>query len=441
MNPSTRLLTLVLGFAAATELVAANWPHWRGPNYDGSSPEKNLPVNFSRTNNVAWVTPLPGPSAATPVIWGDHVFVSSTDRQSNSLRALALDRKSGRILWNAAVAEGYRQDDRSTLASPSPVTDGQRVFFYYGNGDLAAFDFAGKKLWARQLGPFAFLWTYSTSPTLHDGKLLIQVLQRDEPVRGRGHAPGDNDSYLLALDPATGQELWRHIRPSDAVMESREAFTTPIPCRHAGRDVIVVAGGDCITGHDPQDGAELWRWGTWNPGRIGHWRLVPSPVAGEGMALAAVPKGGAIYAVKFGGQGKLDDSWIAWKTGEREISTDVSTPAYYQGRFYVLNSDKRIIARVDPATGKADWVGDLGTRLKLEASPTVADGKIYVQNFRGEVFIVAADREFKLLNTIAMGDPEDNDNRASVAVAQGNLFLRTGSRLYCIGAPAASATK
>lgn len=430
----TLALTLVL---AGAESRAADWPHWRGPDFSGSTTAPQLPVEFSRTNNVRWVTPLPGPSAATPIISGDRVFISSTDLQSNTLHALALERKSGRILWNHRVASGYRIDERSNLASPSPVTDGKTVFFYYGTGDLVAFDFAGKKLWARNIqqdyGDFAFNWTYSTSPTLHAGRLYIQVLQRNEPVHGRGRA--DAESYLLALDPGTGKELWRHVRPSDAVMESREAFSTPIPFRHGGQDVMLITGGDCVSGHDPKDGTELWRWGTWNPSRISHWRLVPSPVAGDGVVLAAAPKGAPIYAIKLGGRGKLDDSGIAWKSGERESSSDVSTPAYYQGRFYVMNSDKRILTRVDPATGKADWIGELPTRIKIEASPTVADGKIYVQNFRGEVFIMAAEKEFKLLNTIPMGDPDDNDNRASIAIADSQLFIRTGGHLYCIGAP------
>src|SRR5262249_42018181 len=154
---------------------------------------------------------------------------------------------------------------------------------YYGTGNLAAFDFAGKKIWARNLskdyGPFAYQWTYGASPTVFEGKLFIQVLQRDVPVRGRGRSDGPIDSYVLALDPKTGKELWRHVRPCDAVMESREAYSTPIPFEYERRKELLIAGGDCISGHNLDDGKELWRWGTWNPTRIGHWRLVPSPVA------------------------------------------------------------------------------------------------------------------------------------------------------------------
>lgn len=434
-SPAYIVATLLVGLAG--NLPAQNWANWRGPNYDGSTTAKNLPVEFSKTNGVKWVADLPGPSAATPIIWGDQVFVSSTDVKTRTLRAMALDRKSGQVLWNHEIAQGFSQDNRSNLASPSPVTDGERVIFFYGTGDLVAFDFAGKQLWARNIqkeyGQFAFQWTFSTSPLLFDGKLILQVLQRDVPANGRGRKDGPNDSYLLALEPATGKEIWKHIRPSEARAESLEAFTTPTPFTHAGRTELLVAGGDCVSGHDPKTGAELWRWGTWNPTRITHWRLVPSPVAAAGIVLAAAPKGAPVYAVKLGGKGTLDDTSLAWTSAEREVSSDVSTPAFADGKFYVLNSDKKILARVDPATGKADWLGELGTRVKLESSPTIADGKIYMQNFKGEVFVVAAAPEFKILHVAAMGDAEDNDLRSGVAIAYDQLFIRTGTKLYCVG--------
>ncbi len=418
-------------------LGAENWPHWRGPHFNGSSTEQKLPPTFSKTNNVQWVAPLPGPAAATPIIWGDRVFISSTDLRTKTLHAFALDRRTGKELWNHEIAPGFNLDDKSNLASPSPVTDGELVCFLYGTGDLVAFDFSGKKLWARNLqkdyGQFAYQWTYGASPTLFDGKLFIQVLQRDVAVHGRGRKDGPNDSYLLALAPKSGQEIWKHIRPSEAHEESHEAYSTPIPFEHAGRQEILITGGDCISGHSLTDGAEFWRWGSWNPNRITHWRLVPSPVTGGDVVLACAPKGSPVFAVKAGSKGALDDSGLAWTIQDREVSSDVGTPLFYQGRFYVLNGDKKNIARIDPATGKADWIGDLGTRVKIESSPTGADGKIYFQNFRGEVFVVAAAAEFKLLHVAAMGDEDDNDLRSTVAVAQGGLFIRTGSKLYCVG--------
>jgi len=417
---------------------AENWGHWRGPHFNGSSTEQNLPSEFSKTNNVKWGADLPGTSAATPIIWNDSVFVSSGDDHAKAMRALCLDRKSGKVLWNQEVGVGYNLDEKSNFASPSPVTDGKIVVFYYGNGDLAAFDFTGKKLWARNLqkdyGQFAYQWTYGASPTLYQEKLFIEVLQRDQPVHGRGRTDGPIDSYLLALDPTTGKELWKHVRPSEAKMESHEAYSTPIPFENNGRTELLIAGGDAITGHDPRTGDELWRWSTWNPTFITHWRLVPSPVTGGGVVLVCAPKGAPVYAFKTGAKGKQEDSVIGWKSSEREVTSDVATPLFYKGRFYILKGEPRAaISRVEPATGKVDWTGQLDTRIKIECSPTAADDKIYFQNFRGEVFVVAAVDQFKLLGTIQMGDEGDDQLRSCIAISQGELFIRTGHKIYCVG--------
>jgi outer membrane protein assembly factor BamB len=437
MNPLKSSLTaggLIALLISPTH--AANWPHWRGPNFNGSSTEQKLPDDFSKTNNVKWVAPMPGPSASTPIVWGDHVFLSSTDLRTKTLRAIALDRKTGKVLWHHEVAPGFSLDDSSNFASPSPVTDGTLAVFCYGTGDLAAFDFGGKKLWSRNLqidyGQFAYQWIYGASPTLFDGMLYIQVLQRDVPVHGRGCKDGPCESYLLALNPKSGKELWRHVRPSDAPQEAKEAYSTPIPFEHKGQVEILITGGDCITGHDAKTGRELWRWGTWNTARVSSWRLVPSPVASGQVALACAPKGAPVFAVKHGGKGTLDNSWVGWKSDEHEISSDVATPLFYQGRFYVLNGERKILARVDPATGEPDWIGKLESRPKIESSPTGADGKIYFQDFRGTVFVVEAGKQFKLLRTIPMGDDGEDRVRSTIAVAQGNLFIRTGSKLYCI---------
>ena len=422
---------------AALPLRAENWPQWRGPFFDGSTTDKGVPATFSKTENVKWVADLPGPSAATPIVWNDHVFVSSVDQKAGTLQAICLDRATGKVLWKHDTGTGLGLDDKSNFSSPSPVTDGKRVWFYYGNGQLTAFDFTGKEVWSRNIqkdyGQFAYQWTYGSSPTLYAGRLYVQVLQRNVPVHGRGRTDGPIDSFLLALDPQTGKEIWKVVRPNDAREESKESYSTPIPYTFNNRAELLITGGDCITGHDPDNGRELWRWGTWNPNKITHWRLVPSPVAGGGVALACGPKGAPIFAVRAGATGNADGSGLAWKSSDREISTDVSTPLFYEGRFYVLNSDRKTLSRVVPETGKVEWTGETGSQAKIESSPTAADGRIYFMNFRGDVFVVQAGEEFKLLHKTAMGDENDNDLRSSIAIANGCLFIRTGSKLYCVG--------
>lgn len=424
--------------SAGGSLFAAQWPQWRGPNFDGSAEAKNLPVTFTRTENVVWSAPMPGPSAATPVILGDRVFVSSVDAETRSTVALCLDRRTGEVLWRHKILDGDRLDNRSNYSAPSPVAGDRLVWFFYGNGELVCFEHGGREVWRRNLqkdyGAFAFQWTFSATPLLHDGTLYVQVLQRDVPVNGRGRTDGPIESYLLALNPETGRELWRHVRPNEAKAESKESYSTPIPFTHHGRAEILISGGDDITGHDPKTGRELWRWGTWNEQRIGHWRLVPSPVAGGGVVLACGPKGAPVFAVKAGLSGRLDNSAIAWSSTDREVSTDVSTPLFYRGRFYILNSDRRTLACVEPAIGKVLWTGEYPTRSKIEASPTAADGKIFVMNHAGEVFVAEAGDAFKVLHSAKLAEDGERDLRASIAIADDRLFVRTDTKLYCLGA-------
>jgi outer membrane protein assembly factor BamB len=432
------LLTTIFFGTTGAPLHGGDWPQWRGPHFNGAAIERRLPSRFSPTENVRWSVELPGASAATPIVMRDRVFISSVDERAQTLLAMCFEASTGRLLWKKPTGEGISRDRRSNYAAPSPVTDGERVWFFYSNGQLICFDLDGQELWSRNIqddyGPFAFLWTFSSSPLLYRDRLYLQVLQRDVPVGGRGLTDRPNRSYLLALEPKTGAELWRQIRPSEAREESREAFSTPIPFTHEGREEILIAGGDAITGHHPETGREFWRWGTWNPTRINHWRLVPSPVTGPGVVLVCAPKGGAVYAVKAGGEGELSDDELAWQSQDREVSSDVPTPLFYKNRFYVLNRDRKTISSVEPGTGRVLWTGDLKSRPVFEASPTAADDKIYFMNQEGEAFVVSArDDSFQLLHRVSMGGPDDGSVRSSIAIAGGNLFIRTDRMLYCVG--------
>lgn len=437
------LLFLTLGCSVAG---AGDWPNWRGPTFNGASQEKGIPATFSPAENVLWSAPLPGPAASTPVVWGDSVFVSTTNEKEEKLLGLCLDRKTGAVKWSKEIGKGFRQDDRSTFAGPSPVTDGERVVFFFGTGDMAAFSLDGKPLWTRQIqsdyGSFAFLWTFSSSPLLHDGRLILQVLQRDTSFEGhgalRGKPGGNNESYLLALDPATGKEQWRVVRPAPAKAESLESFATPVPHTFNGRSQILIAGGDILTGNDPATGKELWRTVSWNPEGISHWRLVPSPVAGDGIILACAPKRAPVYAVKAGASGEVKTGDMAWISGDevnsQHVSSDVATPLFYQNRFYVMNSDRKALTAVDPKTGKLFWEYRVEGGAKIECSPTAADGRIYFMDQRGRVTVVAAGDEAKLLHQADFGDQGQKDIRSSIAIAHGCLFIRTNTALYCVGA-------
>ncbi len=432
MKTKTNLFVLGILFALQSAF-AANWPFWRGPNFNGATDEKNLPTTWSETENVAWKTPLPGQSGSSPVIWDDTIFVSSPDAEKN-LNLFCINRKDGSIRWKKQVGIGDRSaGPRSNMTSPSPVTDGKIVVALYGTGDLAAFDFSGKELWKRSLtqefGKFAIMWLYGSSPLLYEGKLYIQVLQTTPVPEGYTHAVDGNpnrDSFLLCVDPPTGKDLWRQIRTNDARMESKESYSSPIPFEGPNGKEILVLGGACLTGHDAKTGKELWRAGGLNPKDDPYWRIVPSPVSGDGILLASAPKRDPVYAFKAGGKGDITTSGLAWKLTENP--TDWATPLYYKDTFYVLDGDRHLLTRLKPKTGEKVNQAKIEVREPIWSSPTGADNKIYLINESGTAFVLNAD-DLNVLSTIKMGEAPV---RSSIVAAQGELFIRTAQSLYCI---------
>jgi len=433
----SRTLSLLLALTCSLAF-AGNWPNWRGPSYDGSSEETNLPAAWSETENVAWATELPGPGEATPVVWGDRVFVSSADRDGTALHALCLSVGNGKVLWQKTVAEVVRRAPNNSMACPSPVTDGKRAYFLFGTGNLAAFDMEGKEVWARGLetdfGRFSVKWGYGSSPLLYDGKLYVQVLRREQPYEWSGQGEWPTDSFLLALDADTGKDVWKHVRKPAGVDENQDAYSTPVLFQHDGRTEIIVAGGDCVTGHDPATGRELWRL-DYNLNGAAMWRLVTSPVPGDGLVYGVRPRGGnALFAIPAGRTGTVAGDELAWTYDP--FTPDVCVPLLYQGRLYVLADGKRVLSCLDPKTGEQLWQGELdqdgqrgGGRGVFRASPLGADGKVYVMDEAGEVTVLAAGDEFKVLSRIQMGGGK---NRSSIVAAQGRLFVRTSEKLYCI---------
>ncbi len=411
-----------------------NWAQWRGPYFNGSTTEKNLPGDWSKTNNVAWVAPMPGYSGATPVIWADYVFVCSPDAQKNLL-LICLDRKDGKVRWQKMVATGDREKGRNNMASPSPVTDGKSVFVLFGTGDMAAYDFSGNELWKRDLGKeygkFSINWLYGSSPLLYNDKLYVEVLQRTpvpEDYRAAQDGNPKREPFLLCLDPKTGKTLWRHVRPTDAVSEAQEAYSTPIPNNGPNGTEILLVGGDYTTAHSPDTGEELWRCGGLNDGHEEFWRIVPSPVVADGMVIACGPKHDPVLGIKDGGHGLVTETNIAWRF--KQYPSDCVTPLFYENKLFVLDGDRQMMTCLDPKTGEKKWQGNLGVREIFRASPAGADGKIYCLSEGGTVVILDAGAEFKILATIRMGE---SPVRSSIAISQGQLFIRTARNLYCVG--------
>lgn len=430
------LQTLVLLTLATVAVHAENWPQWRGPALNGTSPETGLPTTWTR-DTVKWTAPMPGPSGASPIVWGDTVFVVSPDADKN-LALIALNRKDGKVLWQKQVATGDITKGRANMASPSPVTDGKTVYVVFGTGDIAALDFSGKILWSRNLsseyGRLSFNWIYGSSPLLFQGRLYLQVLQRNPaPADYPGQAGGDpaRESFLLCIDPATGKNIWKVTRTTTAHDESQESFGTPVPAvGKDGKVQLLITGGDCITAHDPATGAELWRGYGLNPTQRGDMRMVPSPVSVDGLAIAAGPKKGPLLAFKMDMKGDISESGLAWRFDERH-TPDVCTPVYYNGKLFVLDGDSHTLSALDPKTGEKKWQGEIPTRAVVRSSPVAADGKLYFIDERNNVLVVGAGDKFEVLANNAMGDSEGT--RATIAISQGDLFIRTPQAVYCVG--------
>jgi len=425
-----------------------NWNNWRGPNFNGSSnTTQSLPIKFDSNTLVKWEFELPGPSAGTPIVNGNFVFVSSikvNDESSGKgdLLAFCFERESGKLLWRRNAGSGYRPggedgfdyqlDSRSNYASPSPVTDGERVIFFFGNGDLVSYLLDGSEEWRRNIqedyGDFCFQWTFSSSPTLFEKKLYLPVLQRDQQAHGRGNASAK--SYILCMNPQNGKTVWKHNRPSIAKMESLESFGTIIPHKNQ----LLIAGGDVLTGHDPRSGKELWRWGTWNPNHKEQWwRLVPSPVVGDGVILVCAPKKAPVFAIKDGLKGTHEgENGLSWQTqNEPSLTSDVPTPLFFENKFFILSDLRKALSRVDPKSGKVEWKLELPGKYKWRSSPTGGDGKIYIMNHNGDVLVVSS-QTGKILHLAEMGSTYDDNTRSSIAIAGNQLFIRTNKILYCI---------
>lgn len=410
-------------------LLAENWPNWRGPYYNGSANANHLPMEFTNSKNVLWKTPMPGASAATPIVWENRIFVSSVDERTSELVSMAIDRTNGEIVWQKPVGHAFGEQRRHNESSPSAVTDGRHVYFLYGTGDLICFDMDGNRQWSRNLQndheSFEIQFGYGSSPLLYQNRLYVLVLQRNK-ISQKTNSP--KDSFLLAIDPKTGKDLWKHIRPSDARLETLEAYTTPIPHRIDDRNEIVVFGADYATGHDPATGNEMWRWGGYNPRKIPHWRIVPSPVTGAGHIFVAAPKREPLFAIPAGKSGTLNFEDFQWKLDKNP--PDVCTPLFYNDKLYVFDGDRFVLTALDPKTGEPLWSGETGGKVVYRSSPTGGDGKIYVMNEEGMVVVVQADAE--QYTELYRYNFDEGPCRSSIAISNNQLFIRTAEHLYCI---------
>jgi outer membrane protein assembly factor BamB len=420
---SARAVAIVAFLAAAGSVASApraaadNWPQWRGPAATGASAETGLPARWSETENVAWKLAMPARSGSTPIVWERHVFLSVGE--GDELWLWAVDRDTGDVLWKRRLGAENVMTRKQNMSSPSPVTDGERVWVLTGTGVVKAFDFAGNELWGRDLvadhGKFGLNWGYASSPLLAGDVVVVQVLHGMKT---------DDPSYLIALDGATGATRWRVERPTDARMESPDAYTTPALLAAAAGTQIVISGGNYVTGHDPKTGRELWRGGGLNPSDAPMYRVVASPVV-VGDLVYVPSRVTPLLVYRAGGEGDVTASHLAWSL---ERGPDVPTPAIDGDHLYVLR-DQGTLSCYRATTGEPVWVDQRVAAGTYSASPVHADGKVYVTNEEGVTTVVrGSGAPFEVLAENRL----DGYTLSSLAVSGGRIFLRTETHLYCI---------
>ena len=413
------LLSASAALAAATAAPANDWPHWRGPDGNGVSEETGVPIRWSTTENVHWKLDLPGRSGATPIITGDRIFVNVTD--GGAIGLWAVDRRTGGILWTFHLGDGNEQLMKGNRANPSPVTDGENLWVMNGHGLLRRFDLDGNEIWIRDIqrdhGAWGLLWGYGSSPVLHEDSLYVQVLHGFYT---------DDPSYLLRIDKETGRTIWRTERPTRAIRESPDSYTTPAVVATESGFELVVTGGDVVTGHDLASGRELWRLEGMNPRNRRDYRMVASPVV-EGDIVVAPTRVRPLTVLRAGGRGDVTESHRMWTT---DFGPDVPTPVTDGTYLYVVR-DNGVVHCFDLRTGEEIYGRQRLRNGTYSASLVLADGNLYATSEDGVTSVFRAGPEFELL---AENDL-DGYTLSSPAIVNGQIFLRTDFALWAIGQP------
>jgi outer membrane protein assembly factor BamB len=399
--------------------LSANWPAWRGPTRDGVSTETSLPLKWSQSENIAWKLPLPQWSGATPIIWDDTIFLNVAEADGNHLSLWAVERSSGKPKWKRPLGGGNHRERKQNMSSPSPVTDGAVVWVMTGTGFLRAFDFTGRELWVRDIqkdyGRFGLNWGYANSPLLLDGDLIVPVIHGMKT---------DDPSYVLRIDGKSGATKWRVERPTRAIRESPDAYITPALVRIGTINEIIITGGDVVTGHDPATGRELWRADGLNPSNDPANRIVASPVV-NGDIVIAPSRERPVLGLKAGGRGDVTRSHKLW---EFQNGPDVPTPVTDGTRAYFI-TDRGVVYCIDLKTGKPVYGPQRLDPGTYSASPVLADGKIYITSEDGVTSVFKAGPQFELLATNRL----DDYTLSSIAIKDGQIFLRTAGTLWAIG--------
>lgn len=403
----------------SAQLTESDWPQFRGWGGAGVSASRGLPLSWSATENVVWKTALPGPGASSPIVVGDKIFLTCYSGYNNPrqergepeqlrLHVVCLHRESGQILWNTEVAPKLPEQpsirENHGYASSTPVSDGERVYVFFGKTGVFAFDLRGRELWRADVGSGLNGWGSAASPILFGDLVIVNASVESQS--------------LVALDKMSGRDVWR-------VKDIREAWNTPVvvPLKD-GRHEIVLGKLQQVVGVDPVTGGELWHCANDIT-----WYIAPSVVVQDGIVWSIGGRSGvAAVAVRAGGRGDVTSTHRLWTSHK---GSNVTSPLIHEGHLYWMHENLGIAYCAEGDTGKLVYEERLPRAGQVYASPVLADGKLYYVARIGRTFVLAAGPRFQLLAT---NDLDDSSTfNASPAVTGRRLLLRSDRYLYCLG--------
>jgi len=409
----------------ASTALTANWPGWRGTDGLGVSRETGLPVKWSATENIRWKIDLPERGNSTPVVWGNRIFVTQALEKEKKRTVMCFNRADGRLLWQQGVTWTQAEESHETnpYCSASPATDSERVIAWFGPAGAVCYDFTGKELWRRDLGPQGHEWGYGSSPLIY-GDLCILY-----------HGPA-KPGYLVALNKRTGAIVWKIAEPplqkrarTDGFKGREEggmvgSFASPILVKAGGRDEIVMSYAQVVVGYEPKTGKERWRCDGANE------LIYASPVADDGVIVAMGGFMGTSIGVKSGGQGDVTQSHRLWQTVRTK--NRLGSGVIHNGHIYVLNTPG-VAECIDLKTGKTVWEERLpgkGPKTESWSCMLLAGDLIYVLNQSADCIVLKVGPKFEVVSVNALDFTLTN---ASLAASDGELFIRTHKHLWCIG--------
>jgi len=408
-------LLAMLCFCAQLECFGTNWPNWRGPASDGSTDESSLPLSWDRTNHVLWRVPLPEPGNSSPIVWGDRVFL--TQAVGHRRTVWCVDRNTGAVRWQAGPTYELPEEtmrESNPYCTASPVTDGERVIAFFGSAGLYCLDFEGHQLWSADLGKISHILGSGSSPCLSGDLCYVYV------------GPGDNQAFV-AVNKRTGKVVWRAdaLRPNakEAAQISTNgppagSWSSPVVIENAGQKEVVMCFAFRFGGYDPNNGRLLWQ-----RGGLGLQTYV-TPQFTDGMLV--VMSGTTAHGVRPPKESG-DEPELVWtqEKGKFRFSSGVTTAKH----IYYL-SENGLAECWEKNSGHVLWQERLqgpGKKNTSWSSLSKAGDRIYAPNQSGDVFVFAADPEFRILSTNSIAEPTN----ASLALAEGTVVMRTDLALWC----------